>query len=543
MKKKGTTESYSALIGIIIAFLMLTAIGCAVYNMYKPKSVDSFNKLVIKIKSLEKAGNDAGEYPLFLEEDWFVVGFDKTGNAFDYKQGCYSFSNAECLTEVGCKPNEVSYETWQNSDLWGCYGFGFLHLKKQEEILIPTKILRPQQKCSAGKSCLCLCKIEHLNENPFLISEQACLRSDAICASFDSIKFIGGADCCNGVFIPGINIESQIPATRGIKAVKYQKFGDELSLSDLTQTDIAKEKEQDREKIVQLREYLKTRKDVYFIPVNWGLELKEFERYVNLHIGYTGERIKAVERLAGAIIINNLLTDFNILKIKDLQCKNIDLTKQSKDVRKDLVGCLIKINPQLTEESLKTSVIIGLTDEKGTCALQGVPADSEKTIISHYENKENTAREWGYVMGFCDESNYKNWERDNNDKTKCVNPYPLCCKDHPFWLNDLSGKEYSKYLEAEKIGPNCYPAYEQLSNNAKSVYTKEKYEEFVNKFSFCAGHVCKPKEVNKKYCRGIMGPEFTCEAKDMIYEGSLEYSYKDYDRIEDIHGYYESKTS
>jgi hypothetical protein len=532
MKKKGTTESYSALIGIIIAFLMLTAIGCAVYNMYKPKSVDSFNKLVSKIKTLEKTGNEEAEYPLFLEEDWFVVGFRKGSTAFEHKTGCYSFVNIDCM-EFGC-PGA------QGADIWGCYGFGFLQNLGTGGL--PTKILKPKSKCVGDKSCLCLCKIENLNQEPFLISEQACLRSDAICASFDSINLIGSEDCCNGVFIPGVNIESQIPVTRGLKALKYKKFGDELSLSDLTKTDISKEKEKEREKIAKLREYLKTRRDVYFIPVNWDLELKEFERAVSLHTTYTGEKIKEVERSVGASMVNSLSTDFNILSVKDLQCKSIDLTKQSKDVRKDLLGCLIKSDPQLTEASLKDVIIIGITDDQETCAPTGAPRDEEKTVISYYKNLENTAHEWGHFMLFCDEYDYKKWDKDNMDGKECINPYPLCCKDNPFWLNDLSGKDYPKYLEAEKIGPNCYPAYEQLSDNARSTYkTKEEYEKYVNKFSFCAGHVCKPKNANTKYCRGIMGPEFTCEAEGVIYDDSLEYSYMDFDRIEDLQGAYIAK--
>ena len=532
MKKKGTTESYSALIGIIIAFLMLTAIGCAVYNMYKPKSVDSFNKLVIKIKSLEKAGNEAGEYPLFLEEDWFVVGFGKGSTAFEHKNGCYSFFNIDCL-EHGC-PGA------QGADMWGCYGFGFLQSPGTGNL--PTKILRPETKCTKGKSCLCLCKIENLNENPFLISEQACLRSDAVCGSFDSINLIGSEGCCNGVFIPGINIASQTQV-RGLKALKYKKFGNELSLSDLTQTDMSKEITGDREKIVKLREYLKTRRDVYFLPVNWVLqsqevELKKFDDAVSSHITYTGDKIKEVEKSVGTTMVNNLMTDFNIVKIRDFQCMGIDLTKPSRDLRKDLVGCLIKADPKLTEESLKTAIIIGMVNEKKSTCL---PKDAEKTIISYQDDLENTAREWGRFMTFCDESDYKKWEEDNNDGKTCFNPYPLCCKDHPFWMNNLIGEKYEDYLKTEKIGINCYPAYEQLSDKAKTYdccKTKEAYEKYVNQFSLCAGHVCKPKNPNNKYCRGIMGPEFACQVSGVVYDDSLEYSYKDYDRMEDFQGAY-----
>ncbi len=519
MKKKGTTESYSALIGVIIAFLMLTAIGFAAYNIYKPKSPDSFNKLVNKLKTLEKSGNEEGEYPLFLEEEWFVVGFDKTKNAFEYKQDCppffSTFYNNICDAQGFCP-----------KDLWGCYGFGFSRVPGTEGE--PTKILKPKQKCG-DKGCLCLCKIDKISETePFLISEQACLRSDAICASFDSINFIGGEGCCHGVFIPGVNIESA-KIIRGLKALNYKKSGNDVSLRDLSQSDFAKILEKEKQRIVQLSEYLKTRRNVYFVPINWNLDMKEFNRTVNIHLSYTQDKIREVEKISGQRMINNLLTDFNVWSLENLQCKNVDINPKGEDIKKGLTDCLVKSDLKLTEESLKDAIIIGLTTDTKICEL----TDSERVIISNYMDPVNTAHEWGHFMLFCDEYKYSKWEKDEKDGTTCLNPYPLCCKDHPNWENDPEG--YKKYLENEKIALNCYPIYEELSDKAKSYFgTKEKYEAYISKSTLCSGHVCQPQNPNYKYCRGMMGPELKCEDKEVIYSNSLEYSYLDFDKRDDF---------
>lgn len=228
MKKKGQTESYSFLIGIIIAVLILTAIGCAVYNMYKPQGTQYLDKLVSNLKKLEKQGDAEGEYALFLEEDQFVVGFGKYQDAFEYSSDCPSgFGSGE-------REGPIS---------WGCYGINFLRPKEGVSILAwpswklaqsrPMKIKRPE-KCSSAESCLCLCEIdrEGLGKRPFIISEEACLKQTTKCFSFDTIDFVGGEGCCEGVFIPGKRLEGLKEIERGLRVIKYKKLGNQVSLDD-----------------------------------------------------------------------------------------------------------------------------------------------------------------------------------------------------------------------------------------------------------------------------------------------------------------------
>lgn len=225
--KKGQTESYSFLIGIIIAVLILTAIGCAVYNMYKPRGTESFDKLLSNLKGLEKKGDVEGEYALFLEPNQFIVGFSKGRDAFEYSPNC---------------PSGIGSEYREGPIDWGCYGINFLRPKEGVSIIAwpswelaknrPMRIQRPE-KCSEGKSCLCLCEMDRLGERPFFVSETACSKSTVKCFSLDTIELIGGEGCCEGVFIPGKRLEEgSKEEERGLRVVNYKKFGSMVSLDD-----------------------------------------------------------------------------------------------------------------------------------------------------------------------------------------------------------------------------------------------------------------------------------------------------------------------
>lgn len=524
MKKKGTTESYSALIGVIIAFLMLTAIGCAVYNIYKPKGANYFNKLSDQLRNLEKEGDGEGELSLFLEKDQFIVGFNKDQEAFDYSKDCPS--------------NFV--EGWID---WGCYGVHFLKPKDAVTTLAlipqwvaanlekrPMKILKPK-KCAADKTCLCLCKMDTLKWMPYGISEKTCTEQTAICSSFDVIEFTGGEECCEGVFIPGTQgMEEQ---ERGLRVVQYKKVGNRVSLSDLLfQSGLEKATGGEKQKVAQLQEYLKTKRNIFFIPVNWDKDIKEFDRTVSVHYDYTEKKIKALEKKLKTTIFNSLSDGFNLVNLKDYnQCKGLNLGAEIKEVREKLKSCLQKADPGVTEEILKESKMLGITDDE-VCGM----TDMVDVIISKYDDPKTTAHEWGHLMLFCDEYNYEEWKWQNELFKKvnleCINPYPVCCKDHPYWMNNLEG--YKEYLEEEKIGPNCYPYYEDLSDKAKGRFkTKEEYEKIIG-YDLCHGHICKSEDSKYKYCRGIMGPSIACETKGIIYDNSLDYSYLDFDRVEDF---------
>ena len=143
--KKGQTESYSFLIGIIITVLILTGVGCAAYQFYKPKGKESFDRLIDILKDLEKEGVDEdGDIPIYIEEDEVLLGFSK---------------NQEYIGEKGLK----------SIFNWDCYGIKFAW-----GIYTPSGVTgsidRPT-KCPIDKSCLCLCEIK---SGLYRITHDAC---------------------------------------------------------------------------------------------------------------------------------------------------------------------------------------------------------------------------------------------------------------------------------------------------------------------------------------------------------------------------------
>lgn len=193
--KKGQTESYSFLIGIIITVLILTAIGCAVYNMYKPKSADYFGKLTDLLKKLEKQGINVpdGEITFYIEKDQALIGFGK---------------NQDYIGEQGTIIRLI------------CYGIGF------ESIDRPTK-------CPIDKSCLCLCKIgySHLTMS-YEIREDAC-QGNVRCETFDILDFERGEGCPQGVIIPGMKHSfAEGNFERGVAILYYSKQGNIVSIDD-----------------------------------------------------------------------------------------------------------------------------------------------------------------------------------------------------------------------------------------------------------------------------------------------------------------------
>lgn len=179
--KKGQTESYSFLIGIIITVLILTAIGCAAYNMYKPKSADYFGKLTDLLKKLEKGRIDVeeGEITFYTEKDQALIGF---GENQDYikEESCYG------MTLAAEKPS----------------------------------------KCLPGKSCLCLCNTEKVTEIRKLILKDGC-QNPVKCETFDTLNIKGGEGCPE-VLVPG----QKDGEKRGTKILYYSKQGDTVSIDD-----------------------------------------------------------------------------------------------------------------------------------------------------------------------------------------------------------------------------------------------------------------------------------------------------------------------
>ena len=124
--KKGETETYSFLIGLIITFLMLTTVGCIAYNMYAKSSEtnDSFNNLVDIIKNMKDG--EQGKIPFYIDEDHIIVGF----RSDDTKVKSDAVVGADLL---------LSY-----CYNWFTGGYDGLMIERPE-------------KCK-GKGCICLCE-------------------------------------------------------------------------------------------------------------------------------------------------------------------------------------------------------------------------------------------------------------------------------------------------------------------------------------------------------------------------------------------------
>ncbi|MBM3200095.1 M23 family metallopeptidase [Candidatus Woesearchaeota archaeon] len=264
MRKKGTTESYSALIGIIIAVLMLTAIGCAVYNMYKPKGTEYFDKLVSHLKKMEESNldeEDGGEMAFYVEKDKFLVGF---GKGKDY---------------VGCK-GLCSVITWS------CHGidFGwavpspmgpassFIRLA----LGFTGSIDRPKDKCPDEKSCLCLCDMSRDE-----VKQSACTGIGVKCETFDNLDFYGGEGCSQGVFIPGTKYTvSKGAYERGMRVIQYIKKGPYVSLDDnkaLLNDDLKKKVEQETQSAFKMSNVIISSscgKDNDFVSEELSMQLK-----------------------------------------------------------------------------------------------------------------------------------------------------------------------------------------------------------------------------------------------------------------------------
>ena len=106
--KKGQTESYSFLIGIIITVLILTGVGCAVYQIYRPQTSESFERLADLLETLEKENEDAaGEIPIYVDKNKVVIGFNKGMEeiqkpAWQWEKGCYGLNfNTELWSIFG----------------------------------------------------------------------------------------------------------------------------------------------------------------------------------------------------------------------------------------------------------------------------------------------------------------------------------------------------------------------------------------------------------------------------------------------------------
>lgn len=525
INKRGETESYSFLIGLIITMLLLGTVGCVVYQIYSKssESEENFKALADKIKNL-KDGED-GKMPLYIDEDHIIVGFRRDSAKVESK-----------AVKIADTVINYCYD-------WYTGGFEGLTIKKPDQ-------------CT-GKGCICLC--EYKKDKPkdkgvyenwvrsaaALVTADVCNGKEDRCITegLEQYNLIGEKGCAIA-FIPGIKgktlfgrdtIRSGLGTEeRGVLPVQYKRRGNTITVEDEQKSreeiekDILKSTQQ---KFDSIQALLKTKKKIYFIPVNWGKDQIEFNKAVDLQYKYMEEKTKELEDEFGLKIFNNKLSEVaEIVSLKYFECKVPYLQQEGISIRlrSDLIRCAQKVDSTIVEVSAIEPKVIGLTDDELWGEISGF-TNTVNMIVSKDTDRIITAHEWGHMMGFCEEYKYSEWERENK-QWKCLNPYPLCCADHPYWTNNKA--EYKGYLEDRELGPNCFPAYEDISEEARKEWqSQEKYEKFATNVS-CLGHACNPE--NEEYCRGLMGPPYGDYYTNLIFKNSVERSYLDKDSLEDF---------
>jgi len=178
--KKGQTESYSFLIGIVLTILILTAVGCAVYQIYKPQSTKSFDQLTIFLKKLEKEEDQEGEMAFYLEKDELLLSFEEEQYMIEKEWIDIVVGEAGFVIEEG------------------------------------FNIRRPKT-CLMDKNCLCLCK-------------NLC-KTIAKCESFDELAFIGEENHPPGLGVLVLG-KTEGGEERGLASIHYSKQGNTISIND-----------------------------------------------------------------------------------------------------------------------------------------------------------------------------------------------------------------------------------------------------------------------------------------------------------------------
>lgn len=568
--KKAQTESYSFLIGLLITFLMLTSIGCVTYQLYskKTESEESFNALTEKIKTLKEG--EEGKIPIYLDEDHIIVGFKSSEKEvkYDPTQGndmygpyhkCYAWRTEQLRELIIERPEK-------------CKGKGCICLCEYKNNQIK------QEPNAFGDSGIA-------------ITKEVCNDPEDKCETEDVDQYNFEGEECPIAFIAGLKINSGLTnriEPRGIKAAYYKKTGKTIIFGDKQPT--KKEREEQalepvKERLANLDEEIfkgeptlmtleeegikdnaKTLKEapttllkgqyekilekdvktiksemnslasdekgkiLYFTEINMrDLDEDEFYKYMYPHYAIIEQKIRESEEKFD-VKTGIKPSDFDIRVVAEEGC-SLSLEEDDDTVYKDLMECANNIKQGKKINKPFLALFIGPDFQTKDRSLGFT--DSKNLILTQTPYNLVTAHEFGHVISLCDEYNYKTWMKQNSKliakKGKgCLNPYPLCCSDHPLWQDNT--KEYKEYIEERKIGRNCMPDYSQISEDAKNQYkTKEEYEKYLNTLDLCAGHVCKPKK--EQQCRGIMGGNQNSFSK--LVAGSIERLYIDPDMPED----------
>ena len=181
--KKGTNESLSFTIGIILAVTLLTTLGIFFSKGVAyagQSSAANLEQLAEKINSLRDRAD--GRFLYYIEPDFVLVGFGK------------------------------------DKDILRLSGQNCVNWKLKQDIKKPTT-----NECIG--SCLCLCDFDKLYNK----LEDAC--SDAKCRPAKASELSGGSSCMDTVIIPGKSIVG-FGAERAAKNVYYKRAGSLITIDD-----------------------------------------------------------------------------------------------------------------------------------------------------------------------------------------------------------------------------------------------------------------------------------------------------------------------
>ena len=202
--KKGQTESYSFLIGILITILLLGGVLYGAYTLFASTDTEeSYQDLKKRLGDLSTAPE--GTLPFYVGKYHVLIGFDRTAQ---------EFTKGTTLTGISACPD---YDLLQ--------------------------VTVPKPASCKDQACLCLCALNiHLLYGSS-VDKAAC--TTASCFTLPGIDTLTGGESCDQPFIPGIKTVADTNE-KGIQTLRYKKSGTTLSLdakAPLTTGQLSKKRE------------------------------------------------------------------------------------------------------------------------------------------------------------------------------------------------------------------------------------------------------------------------------------------------------------
>lgn len=238
MKKAQETSSLNFLIGVVLAILMISGVGCLVYSYVDSMktSEKSFDDLVEFFEDLEDENKDsAGEHLYYVDKYKFLVAFPA---------GSEEISNGVGKSCYGIPFGFLGFYLYDKSDVDIESGKIFTNMPPgmmfgPNDVPITymaydsRAIKKPTGICEKDKACLCLCEFtKGINLMTEYVGYEACsINNKGKCHIFEKLDFIGGEGCSHMVFVSGM-IKEGVDYDRGYKSLYYNKIGNVVSVDD-----------------------------------------------------------------------------------------------------------------------------------------------------------------------------------------------------------------------------------------------------------------------------------------------------------------------